>query len=87
MHPNVVPAPLPQIQMPLTSLFGNLEASKVVSLLFLFLFVVWLVYTLIASYHWLRYGHRSVIAIPALTIHVFVSLALAGFAASGLVAL
>lgn len=47
------------------------------------LFVLWILYTLIAAYHWFRYGHRSPVAIPALTVHVIVSLALALYAVSG----
>lgn len=62
---------------------SNIET--IVSLVFLFLFVVWAVYTLISAYHWLRYGHRSVVAIPALIVHVVVSWLLAGYAVSGII--
>jgi predicted ferric reductase len=52
----------------------------------LFYIVVMLVilYTLIAAYHWIRYGHRSVVTIPALAVHISVSLGLIGFALTGL---
>ena len=62
---------------------SNIET--IVSLVFLFLFIVWAVYTLISAYHWLRYGHRSIVAIPALVVHVAVSWLLAGYAVSGII--
>ncbi len=43
-----------------------------------------LLYTLIVTYHWIRYGYRSLMAIPALAVHALVSLALIGLASSGL---
>ena len=64
---------------------ASASAEGIVSLAFLVLFVVWSIYTLISAYHWLRYGHRSAVAIPALLIHVVVSWLLAGYAASGLI--
>jgi len=51
---------------------------------FYIVIVLALLYTLIAAYHWLRYGYRSVLTIPALAVHIGVSLALVGFASSGL---
>ncbi|HEY0979268.1 MAG TPA: hypothetical protein VGE23_00265 [Candidatus Paceibacterota bacterium] len=72
---------------PLTppAFLSTLPVESVVSLLFLALFALWLVYTLVSAYHWLRYGHRSAVAIPVLIVHVVVSWLLAGYAASGLV--
>lgn len=32
-----------------------------------------LIYTVAAAYHWLRYGHRSWITIPAILIHLAIS--------------
>ncbi len=63
--------------------FGTLDAMKILSVVVWLLFVLWGVYTIIAAYHWLRYGHQSSVAIPALVVHVVVSLALALFALSG----
>ena len=37
------------------------------------IFIVWAVYTVVVAYHWLRYGHRSWLAIPAVVVHVFIS--------------
>lgn len=63
--------------------FSAIDASTVVGVVAGILFVLWLVYTLIAAYHWLRYGYHSPLAIPALAVHAFVSLAIAAFAVSG----
>lgn len=60
-----------------------IDPLKVVSVIAWIMFVLWLVYTVVASYHWLRYGHRSSIAIPAIITHLVVSGALALFAISG----
>ncbi|HRH55917.1 MAG TPA: hypothetical protein PK609_03570 [Candidatus Paceibacterota bacterium] len=62
------------------------STDGVLSIVFLVLFIIWTIYTLVAAYHWLRYGHRSAVAIPALIVHVVVSWLLAGYAASGLIA-
>jgi hypothetical protein len=67
----------------LSLLGASIEGS--ISVIFLVLFVIWALYTLIAGYHWLRYGHRSIVAIPALIIHVVVSWLLAGYAVSGII--
>ncbi|MBU2159166.1 hypothetical protein KKD81_00690 [Patescibacteria group bacterium] len=62
---------------------SQVDPSKVVSIFFVVLFIIWVLYTLITSYHWLRYGHRSSVAIPALITHVLVSGFLALYAISG----
>ena len=64
-------------------LVAAFDAGKLVSVVAWVMFVLWLVYTVVAAYHWLRYSHQSSIAIPALIIHVTVSFALALFAVSG----
>jgi len=63
---------------------ANVDPAKVVSILFVVLFIIWVLYTLVTAYHWVRYGHRSSIAIPALVTHVLVSAFLAIYAISGL---
>ncbi|MDB5264511.1 MAG: hypothetical protein JWN64_82 [Parcubacteria group bacterium] len=73
---------IPGIQVP--SLVGAINFHKVVPVLFTLLFILWVIYTLVAAYHWFRYGHRSAIAIPALAVHVAVSAVFALYAASGL---
>ena len=67
------------------SFLGMIDVQSAVSIAFLVLFIVWALYTIISAYHWIRYGHSSAIAIPALTVHVVVSWLLAGYAASGLI--
>ncbi len=62
---------------------SQIDPSKVVSLFFVVLFIIWVIYTIVTSYHWLRYGHRSSVAIPALITHVLVSGFLALYAISG----
>ncbi|MFA9263045.1 MAG: hypothetical protein ACEQSB_06920, partial [Undibacterium sp.] len=62
---------------------SHIDASQVVSVLLALLFIVWAVYTIVASYHWLRYGHNSTVAIPALVVHIAMSGYLALFAISG----
>lgn len=47
----------------------------------------WVVYTIVAIYHWVRYSHASLIAVPAIATHIIVSLILIGYALSGVVAL
>jgi hypothetical protein len=42
------------------------------------------IFTLVVAYHWVRYGHRSPLSIPALALHIFVATGLLLFAASGL---
>jgi hypothetical protein len=47
----------------------------------------WIIYTLVAVYHWLKYSHSSWVAFPAIAIHLFVSLALISYALFGNVSL
>ncbi len=65
-------------------LFARIDMTGAISVLAAVLFMVWVVYTAIASYHLLRYGHRSAVAIPAIITHVLVSFFLAIYAVSGL---
>lgn len=62
----------------------NLE--QLLSLVFVIAFILWTIFTVISAYHWLRYGHKSSIAIPALITHVIVSFFVALYAASGFIA-
>jgi len=74
--------PIPALAPP--AFLQEADASQVVSVLFALLFILWVVYTIVTAYHWLRYGHRSAVAIPALIVHVIISGYLALFAVSGL---
>ena len=46
-------------------------------------FIFWVIYTLIAIYHWLKYSHGSWIAYPAIAVHPFISFVLMAYALSG----
>jgi hypothetical protein len=69
---------------PLLVLVGS-NIQGFISIAFLVLFIIWAIYTVIAGYHWLRYGHRSIVAIPALIVHVVASWLIAGYAVSGVI--
>lgn len=59
------------------------NADQALSLIFVVAFILWVIFTLVTTYHWLRYGHRSSIAIPALITHVALSFFISLFAVSG----
>ena len=63
---------------------GALDARSVAAVVLALMFAFWLIYTLVATYHLVRYGHRSWLTVPAIGIHLFVSLTIALFAVSGL---
>ncbi len=75
------PEPLVPFAAPAFLQYVNVEQA--VSVIFALLFILWALYTLITAYHWLRYGHRSSVAIPALITHVVVSGFLSLYAVSG----
>ena len=78
--------PLPGIKDPLVTLseYGLvLPSTGLTAFIFGIVFVSWLVYTLVVTYHWLRYSHASIITYPALFIHVVVSAACLSYAISG----
>lgn len=62
----------------------RLDAGSVVAVVFALLFIWWFIYTLVAAYHWLRYGRETWVAVPALALHLFVSGWLLFFMTSGL---
>lgn len=62
----------------------NLDISSVFPAIFAIVFFIWVAYTLVVAYHWLRYGHQSFVAIPMLVLHVIVSGTLMLLATAGL---
>lgn len=78
--------PLQAIAPPkfLSSVSLDFSLQQTLSWLLALVTLYWIVYTVIAVHHWLRYSHRSAVAIPAIGIHLFVSLVLMGYAVSGL---
>jgi hypothetical protein len=56
------------------------------SILEWFLYLVllfWAVYTVVAIYHWLKYSHASMVAVPAIGMHLGVSFVLIAYTLSG----
>lgn len=70
--------------LPSFSLFsvGGLESFLAVVITIVFIW--WALFTLVSSYHWLRYARDSWIAIPAIAVHLFVSGWIFVFATGGL---
>lgn len=60
----------------------SISSSTLVSWVLYLIFAFWIIYTLVAIYHWLRYSHASWVAVPAIATHLIVSLALIGYALS-----
>ena len=69
------PATLPSLSVP---------TEQVVPLLLAVAFIAWAIYTLIAFYHWFRYGDSITISLGAMVIHLVISLSLFLFVASSL---
>jgi hypothetical protein len=59
-------------------------SDEMIAVLFAIVFIIWAIYSIVAAYHWIRYGHDSWVAFPALLVHVLVSGALMVFTVSGL---
>jgi hypothetical protein len=81
---NTADSPLMYMQSPFGSFFAHANQGEILAITLALIFCTWLLYTWIVTYHWLRYGHKSWITVPALTTHVIVSgilflIALAGF--------
>ena len=68
----------------LPSFLSDISVSEVLPVLFLIVFAVWAVYTAVAAYHWIRFGHESWAAVPALLAHVVVSGWILVFTISGI---
>ena len=49
------------------------DFSSILTILFFLIFFAWAIYTVVAAYHWFRYGHQSWLAIPAIALYVLVS--------------
>lgn len=65
-------------------LLAQINGPAAISLVAWVLFAIWLIYTIVASYHLLRYGHSTTVAVPAIITHVAVSVVLALFIVSGI---
>jgi hypothetical protein len=40
---------------------------------------VWLLYTFVVAYHWIKYNHAPLVTLLVLALHVFVSCALISY--------
>ena len=77
-------APLTPITSPLATLLSHLDPAQLISVVFTIVFVILVLYTLIAIYHWFRYNIRSWFTVPLLVLHLFVSGWLVFFTIGGL---
>jgi membrane protein YdbS with pleckstrin-like domain len=69
---------------PNISLPGSVSVETVFPVLFSLIFLCWLLYTLVAIYHWLRHAGDSWIAVPTVALYLLVSGFLIFYATSGL---
>lgn len=83
MNDSLPSEPLQAVSSPLSWLPRIQSAYDVVSIFFTVVFVLWAIYTLIAFYHWFRYGRNSWMAVPAIAVHIAVSGMLMLFAVGG----
>lgn len=72
--------PVPQFALPAT----NFTAEGFISVLITLVFIWWAIYTLVATYHWFRYGRESWLAVPAVALHLAISAWIFVFATGGL---
>jgi hypothetical protein len=72
--PSTQPTQIPSaIQAPFSGVLSNINQGELLFIIFALMFISWLIYTAIVTYHWIRYGHRSWLVVPALAAHVIVS--------------
>lgn len=59
------------------------SASSLVFWGLMAVFAFWAVYTIVVTYHWLKYSHASGVAFPAIGVHLLVSAAIMAYALTG----
>jgi glucan phosphoethanolaminetransferase (alkaline phosphatase superfamily) len=64
--------------------FDAVTIDKILTITLVSVFIAWGIYTLIVSYHWIRYSNRSLLTFPALALHLLVSATLFIFAITSL---
>jgi hypothetical protein len=64
---------------------NGISVGILIEWIFYIVFAFWAIYTIIAIYHWLKYSHASLIAFPAIALHLFVSFVLVAYALSGII--
>lgn len=66
-----------------SQLLGSLSIGLIVTWGLYAVFAFWALYTLIAIYHWLKYSNSSLLAFPAIAVHLYISFALMSYALNG----
>lgn len=61
---------------------ANLEG--VLAVIITIVFIWWAIFTIVAIYHWMRYARDTVVTIPVIVVHLFVSGWIFIFATGGL---
>ena len=69
----------------LSNLSINISSSTLVSSFFYLVLLYWIIYTVVAVYHWFVHSHNASIALPAVALHLFVSIVLIGYIVTGLI--
>ena len=72
-------SPVPQFSLPP----GTVTAEGVISVVITLVFIWWAIYTLVVIYHWFRYGRDSWLAVPAVVLHLAISVWIFVFATGG----
>lgn len=67
------PAVGPSIPESITPLVSTLPIESMLAVVFTIIFIWWAIFTAVLSYHWLRYGRDSWVAVPVLALHLVVS--------------
>lgn len=62
---------------------GAIPAGTMLTWFLYLVFALWLVYTLVIIYHWLKYSHDSHLMFPAIGLHLIVSFGLMVYALTG----
>lgn len=63
---------------------GHADSQGVIPVIFAIIFIWWTIFTLVAIYHWLRFGRMSWFAMPLIALHLFVSYWLLTYITAGL---
>lgn len=61
----------------------DLSSGLAIEIMLGIVFGFWLIYTLVAIYHWMKYSHSSLIAFPVIFLHLVVSVALMSYGLTG----
>jgi hypothetical protein len=78
LKPFAPPTTLPFVQS------GSMSMQIALVWFFYFALAYWIIYTIVAVYHWFTYAHSPSVAVPATALHLFVSFVLLSYAISGI---